>query len=294
MSKILEQVIKECLFEKVKPEDYQLKLASVKEKIEHYKCLRSKTLPIEKDARKKVDTILHNLKAEERHLKNDFKRSLKPKHQSLAKKYSGIQLTHALKWRNEKGLPKLAIFRLDNQVIRIIGLNGSYRERREFSLFFTGSKVGLIGSLIIAFFLLIRGTSHEYTRAILMGLIAISGLGAYAGLFYKLFGGILYPRMPKIIVDCFKDLVKENRLNYIEYSFTGFIPTTVKEKINDAKKVFGRKNIFLVADAENCVRKIVKADPLIVGLKDSRFYLIDTFDLTLIEEAVKEEFTNIK
>ncbi len=70
--------------------------------------------------------------------------------------------------------------------------------------------------------------------------------------------------------------------------FVGIIPTETKEKTLEAEHYFD--NINLVAEEKHWQQFEIKADPLVVGIKGGRSYLIDHFDCTPIENFVKSEF----
>lgn len=77
--------------------------------------------------------------------------------------------------------------------------------------------------------------------------------------------------------------------------FLGAIPDKTKKKIKKAKNDFGN-DIFIVAESngwDEDVKIIKNPDPLVIGWDQSTrtYYLIDTFDLTTVEEMMSKEFT---
>ena len=77
--------------------------------------------------------------------------------------------------------------------------------------------------------------------------------------------------------------------------FIGLIPTEVKENVKQAQNYFDKKNIYLITETkpeEWNVEHITK-DPLVVGMKNKRAYLIDHFDTTELEDLVKDTHTNL-
>ncbi len=78
--------------------------------------------------------------------------------------------------------------------------------------------------------------------------------------------------------------------------FFGLIPQNVKDKIQIARKAFG-EDLYLVAEAHNWetgkARLIHNSrdDPLIIGVKGRKSFLIAEFDCTPLEDYVRREFT---
>lgn len=80
------------------------------------------------------------------------------------------------------------------------------------------------------------------------------------------------------------------------YSYPGVIPTTVKAKMQAAKKDFlpGGGFLLMLADAALLTmdEEIIDPDPLIVGYHPTcpdHFWLIDAFDMTKVEEMMTDE-----
>lgn len=83
--------------------------------------------------------------------------------------------------------------------------------------------------------------------------------------------------------------------SHTRYSFTskfkGIIPEDVRQTINYSKKLFGNR-IYLVAEADNWKgRKVDTEDPLVIGVRGNKCFLLDEFDCTKMEHYVKSEFT---
>ncbi len=84
---------------------------------------------------------------------------------------------------------------------------------------------------------------------------------------------------------------------YPEVEFTsmmnGIVPPKTKEKIKQAKRIFGKRGLFFIAETKPeawNVREFTK-DPLVAGVLEDKCYLIDKFDTTPLEEYVTREFT---
>jgi len=77
--------------------------------------------------------------------------------------------------------------------------------------------------------------------------------------------------------------------------FIGYIPKNIKDEIKVAKKVFG-KELYVIAEADRWKNEEIKilsskgtGDPLIIGVKGQRCFLISEFNCTPLEHYVKEE-----
>ena len=78
------------------------------------------------------------------------------------------------------------------------------------------------------------------------------------------------------------------------YSFTskfrGIIPNQTKSRIDNAKSLFDSQ-VYIVAEADNWEGKQVDTiDPLVIGVRNSKCFLLDEFDCTKSENYVKMEF----
>jgi hypothetical protein len=76
-------------------------------------------------------------------------------------------------------------------------------------------------------------------------------------------------------------------------SFTGMIPNETRERINKWKTTFPN-DIYIVNEAswklESPPRPLF-GDPLVIGAKAGRYYLIDVFDPTTLESYIAKEFS---
>lgn len=76
--------------------------------------------------------------------------------------------------------------------------------------------------------------------------------------------------------------------------FAGGIPRDVKNELKVAKKTFG-KHLYVIAEVDSWKDKEIRdlpstGDPLIVGVKAQRCFLISEFNCTTIEDYVCKEF----
>ncbi len=97
----------------------------------------------------------------------------------------------------------------------------------------------------------------------------------------------------KDVVSYMQDRVRRKSWSSLtwESKFVGIIPDDTKAKIKAARADFADKTIYLLAEADWSEKYIEapKVDPLVVGIKDGRMYLIDHFDLTTLEKYVMME-----
>lgn len=112
------------------------------------------------------------------------------------------------------------------------------------------------------------------------------------------------------IVKCYKDVAKvisklaqsKRQSVTLEVKFTGAIPDDVRAQIADARRAFG-KEIYLVAEPAKIELKlraptakpkpapppsIRQGDPLVIGFDGLQWRLIAAFDLTPIEQLVRD------
>lgn len=76
-------------------------------------------------------------------------------------------------------------------------------------------------------------------------------------------------------------------------TFNGVIPDSTRQKIVDASDSKRFNQIVIIAEASwSLALRPFNPDPLVVGFSDSGAWLIDSFDLTPIENIVKSEFTS--
>ncbi|MFH1828823.1 MAG: hypothetical protein ABH824_06200 [Nanoarchaeota archaeon] len=78
--------------------------------------------------------------------------------------------------------------------------------------------------------------------------------------------------------------------------FNGIIPQEVKRKLDNFRKIFG-ENLYIVTEAQRWdlvgvqKREVpVIEDPLVIGVKAGKCFLLDQFDTTPLEEYVSREF----
>ena len=78
----------------------------------------------------------------------------------------------------------------------------------------------------------------------------------------------------------------------IKSYFQGIVPVETKRKIKEARKVFGKRKLFFIAETrpESWDVKEITRDPLVVGVLEDKCYLVDKFDTTPLEEYVSKEF----
>ena len=80
------------------------------------------------------------------------------------------------------------------------------------------------------------------------------------------------------------------------HKFSGIIPSNIREIATNEKKNFG--NIYLIEEAYNwkiddsvTIQKKQNPDPLIVGSKDGKYFLLAKFDVTPLENLIATEYT---
>jgi hypothetical protein len=98
--------------------------------------------------------------------------------------------------------------------------------------------------------------------------------------------------LPKVIK---KPLMENVALPFAYYATSYLnigVPEETKEKISKAKKEFGRRNLFFVAETkpEDWNVQVQTKDPLVIGVRKKRAYLLDQFDTTPLENYVAREF----
>ena len=120
--------------------------------------------------------------------------------------------------------------------------------------------------------------------------------------------------LPANLQACYRDierLVRKVARRYkstavLEVTFTGIIPDDVKSKITDARYIFGDE-IYIVAEpSKMAIRKqppkrkplpplpIRNGDPLVIGFDGKQYRLIAAFDLTSIEQLVRDRVNGTK
>jgi hypothetical protein len=84
----------------------------------------------------------------------------------------------------------------------------------------------------------------------------------------------------------------------ISVGFSGVLPNNTRAKVKDAKNMGMAVSLLCEVDPKiGWKREItskpgLKADPLVVGLKDGAWYLIDKFDITPAEHWIASEMTS--
>lgn len=83
----------------------------------------------------------------------------------------------------------------------------------------------------------------------------------------------------------------------IQTKFNALIPTKVRKEIEEARKTFN-KSIYLIGEADKWTLKeevkvtpVRPVDPLVIGVKGMKAFLISSFDLAPVEDMVIREFT---
>jgi hypothetical protein len=89
----------------------------------------------------------------------------------------------------------------------------------------------------------------------------------------------------------------------ISAGFSGILPDATRDKVKEAK-ANGLKDVFLLCEVDPDVgwerqttsksgwKPSISADPLVVGLRNGAWYLVDKFDLTPAENWVASEMTS--
>lgn len=227
--------------------------------------------------------------------------------------YKRIHLDVPLSWRTTEGratLPRLAVYRLDSNEMSIRS-GDSFTKSEPFSAtWFIGTfLLGVVAVLALfvqlGHFLFVGEQGFGWSWVYNPAAIAASWFSVFAvtrWIALRRSNGI-FPGLPKALAKHFDDVLKDNYRESSSYEsyqfnrttyFTGSIPDETKQKINESKSVFGKKNLFIIAEAgpwKNDDRVIRNIDPLVIGLKGNTTYLVDTFDLVPIEEAVVGEFS---
>ena len=119
---------------------------------------------------------------------------------------------------------------------------------------------------------------------------------------------LYFPCLPALLLNCYDDIRKlmfekvkamhtENHLRATTV-FRGIIPEAIRDKINQARQDFGdadhNNKVFIISEVKEWrFDEIVpiNIDPLIVGICGSTTWLIDSFDVTPLENVVRSEFT---
>jgi hypothetical protein len=76
-------------------------------------------------------------------------------------------------------------------------------------------------------------------------------------------------------------------------SFKGIIPDQILEEVKKSRKHFDKKELYLVSEVDPKAWTItagITSDPLVVGVKGERCYLVYHFNTTPLEDFVRNEF----
>jgi len=117
--------------------------------------------------------------------------------------------------------------------------------------------------------------------------------------------GFSFSDPPKKLLEKYEDLTKNDdgkKSDYGllkilgKYNFNQLLPDETKDKIEDAQRFFRKEELYIIPAIEpdewNCSSFLQRStDPLVVGLKGAKCYLIDVFGTTSIEDYVRKEFT---
>lgn len=81
----------------------------------------------------------------------------------------------------------------------------------------------------------------------------------------------------------------------LQTKFPGIIPANIRNQINEVRPHFDEVVIIAEAPKWEIDGKIIhyppNPDPLVVGIKDKFCYLVNSFDVTLLENYIVKEFT---
>jgi hypothetical protein len=83
----------------------------------------------------------------------------------------------------------------------------------------------------------------------------------------------------------------------LESVFRGIVPSSTKNKIDEAKEVFtsaytGSGNVFLIKDCPNWKYKKQSKEALVVGIVGDQAYIIDKFNTADLDELISKEFAS--
>jgi len=85
--------------------------------------------------------------------------------------------------------------------------------------------------------------------------------------------------------------INHNKYVTLEHEFLGIIPEDTRKKINNAVESKDFDDIYLIKECTEWNVSPITQDPLIIGVKGKKAYIIDHFDCTDIESYVKKEFS---
>lgn len=109
---------------------------------------------------------------------------------------------------------------------------------------------------------------------------------------------IIAPKLPPPLHECYEDVLETlgRRTSnwksvHLAVTFTGVLPPEVRATIIAAKRQFERVLVLAEVDHWQIEEREIPAistDPLVVGFDGEHFWLIAAFDLTPIEEAIRQ------
>ncbi len=211
---------------------------------------------------RKIDSFLEILARRVNALK-----VLSKKYPDLASKYGYFDYKAALKWRDNKEYPSLAVYELGSHAMTFAPINSYCR---------TTERVRKVAGCMDTYLLNGKPTVRIPKE---------DGYGKEA------YGSLeINPILPLPIFDCFADMgqVLCGKGFKLTSRFSGLIPSDIRPKIVEAKSDFGA-DIFILAEAQWEEKvELPNPDPIVIGFKHGYAWLITTFDLTTLEaEMVK-------
>ena len=92
-------------------------------------------------------------------------------------------------------------------------------------------------------------------------------------------------------LNAYMDIAYHQRI--LRTQFIGITPDKTLERIRESKKIFDIKRIYAIAETrpEDWSVVVPPRDPLVIGLKDDKAYLIDKYDPTSLEDVIAREWT---
>lgn len=109
---------------------------------------------------------------------------------------------------------------------------------------------------------------------------------------------VIHPALPPPLRECYEDVfeklgrrMKSLQSIHLTVTFTGVLPPEVRATVIAAKRHFNQ--ILVLAEVERWQieeRELpaIRTDPLVVGFDGQDFWLIAAFDLTPVEEAIRQ------
>lgn len=109
---------------------------------------------------------------------------------------------------------------------------------------------------------------------------------------------VIHPALPPPLRECYEDVFEKLRRRadnwksiHLAVAFTGVLPPDVRATVIAAQRHF--KQILMLAEVDHWQieeREVpaIRTDPLVVGFDGQDFWLIAAFDLTPIEEAIRQ------